>query len=292
MVKKDPIFIVGCPRSGTTILYKLLAGHPDLSWISLYTNKFPSHPGLSFFSKIFDVPFMGDKLWNNMGKFNLPRPVEGWNTWEYISETFSRMEPVTEEDITSEDENSFHSYIEKLKKFQMKERFLGKYARPAKIRYLSEIFPNSVFIHIMRDGRAVSNSLINKGWMDGVDHPKYFGDVKDDLVKEWKKYDKSVYALAAVRWKFAMDEIEKQKTKIQKNRLFELSYEQLAEEKNSVMKEIIEFSGLELDKKFLKRLDYFKVENRNWKWKEKWDNKEKVIVEDILDEYLKKYGYE
>ena len=29
-----PIFIVGVPRSGTTLLYHLLAQHPDVGWFS------------------------------------------------------------------------------------------------------------------------------------------------------------------------------------------------------------------------------------------------------------------
>ena len=34
-----PIFIVGAPRSGTTLLYDLLAQHPTLGWFSNYSLK-------------------------------------------------------------------------------------------------------------------------------------------------------------------------------------------------------------------------------------------------------------
>ena len=43
---EKPIFIVGVPRSGTTLLYTLLAQHKDLGWfsrdtmISLMTSEF------------------------------------------------------------------------------------------------------------------------------------------------------------------------------------------------------------------------------------------------------------
>src|SRR5690242_7881820 len=34
MLLDKPIFIVGAPRSGTTLLYDLMASHKDLAWFS------------------------------------------------------------------------------------------------------------------------------------------------------------------------------------------------------------------------------------------------------------------
>jgi len=36
---EKPIFVVGVPRSGTTLLYRLLGQHLDLGWFSQNTNK-------------------------------------------------------------------------------------------------------------------------------------------------------------------------------------------------------------------------------------------------------------
>ena len=38
---RAPIFIIGAPRSGTSVLYEKLARHPDLAWISNITKKVP-----------------------------------------------------------------------------------------------------------------------------------------------------------------------------------------------------------------------------------------------------------
>ena len=39
---KPPLFIVGCGRSGTTIVYELLCEHPDLAWFSNYAERWPA----------------------------------------------------------------------------------------------------------------------------------------------------------------------------------------------------------------------------------------------------------
>ena len=43
---KPPLFIVGCGRSGTTIVYELLCEHPDLAWFSNYAERWPALPQL------------------------------------------------------------------------------------------------------------------------------------------------------------------------------------------------------------------------------------------------------
>ncbi len=36
-----PIFIIGCPRSGTNTLYERMAAHPEVAYISNITKKTP-----------------------------------------------------------------------------------------------------------------------------------------------------------------------------------------------------------------------------------------------------------
>jgi len=95
-----PIFIVGSPNSGTSLLYELMASHPDLSWISQYDLRdwfskeyleflflrrrilkirnwkdFPNDIG-SRFTASFEIPFEGGHFWN---KF-IPKPWTDPNT--------------------------------------------------------------------------------------------------------------------------------------------------------------------------------------------------------------------
>ena len=53
-------------------------------------------------------------------------------------------------------------------KYQGKREFIAEYSGWSRIAFFNEIFPHCRFIHIVRDGRAVANSLLNvsywKGW--------------------------------------------------------------------------------------------------------------------------------
>ena len=48
---RSPIFIIGCGRSGTTIVYDLLCEHPDLAWFSNYAQRWPAVPQLAALSR-------------------------------------------------------------------------------------------------------------------------------------------------------------------------------------------------------------------------------------------------
>ena len=42
-----PIFIVGPHRSGTTLLYRLMAQHPEVGFFNMLNKRLPNHPRLA-----------------------------------------------------------------------------------------------------------------------------------------------------------------------------------------------------------------------------------------------------
>ena len=49
---KEPLFILGAPRSGTSLLYRTLALHPDAAWISNYGRRMPSMPQVACLNRV------------------------------------------------------------------------------------------------------------------------------------------------------------------------------------------------------------------------------------------------
>ena len=59
---KKPVFIIGCPRSGTTLLLDLLAAHEAFAWASHYTNHLSRFSILDLLNLVYEVPVLGRKL--------------------------------------------------------------------------------------------------------------------------------------------------------------------------------------------------------------------------------------
>jgi len=117
----EPIFIVGSPRSGTTLAVNLFATHPDLAnWSE------------------------GGRLWDPV-HYHDPDAEHYW----------------TAEDATPARMRRLHRWCEWYRQSQGKARFVNKHPRNSlRIGYLRRAFPDARFIHVIRDGRAVVSSIL------------------------------------------------------------------------------------------------------------------------------------
>ena len=166
---KNPIFIVGAPRSGTGIFYRTMANHPDLAWISNITKKFPS----SLFLTRIIMLFRDDH-----------RPTEANNVWQKF--TSGKDESLGRDDVTPAVRQFFHRIVRINLRLFNKPRFLNKCpGNSVRVEFLKEIFPDARFIHLIRDGRAASYSIMRSrlkhsgaywsvkppGWQDLMQRP-------------------------------------------------------------------------------------------------------------------------
>ena len=120
----DPIFVVGCSRSGTTVTYETLA----------------ATPGLLAFG--YEIPQFWDALWG-------PRT----NAWESEAAGAEHATPA------HRDAARRHFYA-RLGLGQVLEKTCINVMR---VPYLLRLFPNARFVFIHRDGRDNISSMID-GW--------------------------------------------------------------------------------------------------------------------------------
>lgn len=289
-VKKieKPVVIVGTGRNGSTIFQKTLSEHPQLSWLTGLANKFPAFPRLNrLVMMTISIPVIGN------GIKTILKPSEAYFFWEHYSKGFhlpcrdllaADVTPVVKENISLAMSKVITS---------KRDRLLLKITGWPRIGFLNEIFPDSKFIHIIRDGRAVVNSMINVDWWWGWRGPKNWrwGELPPQYDAEWKSHDRSFIALAAIEWKILMDAFEEAKKSLPAERILQIRYEDLCNHPEGVLREVLEFSELNWCAKFRNSIKAIKVQNKNFKWEHELSENQKSILTAVLNDHLKKYDY-
>lgn len=126
----QPIFLVGCHRSGTTLLRLILDSHPHISF----------GPEVPFLVEFVDR-ITGDQHWQNFSRYGFPK--EYW--LEQVATLFDRVKT---------------DYA----RTKGKQRWADKaprYAMPVDL--IAAMFPTCQIVHIIRDGRDVIASH-RDGW--------------------------------------------------------------------------------------------------------------------------------
>lgn len=153
------IFVVGCSRSGTTMLQVLLASHPDVK----------SFPETNFFWSA-----TGDRR-RILARFGLPTGLEA----KAIRHTIGLLNSKPLEHSTPRFFISFRSavakYISLLDAQAAKdEKSMWLEKTPlhvCRIRFIEEYVKSPLFVHMIRDGRDVVASICDRA----VKYPERFG---------------------------------------------------------------------------------------------------------------------
>ncbi len=297
-----PIFVIGAPRSGTTIFTVMFSYHPQLAWFSNYSNRFPRFPQLALASRIFDFPVLGPILFKERRPWILPHPTEGWNIWEHCSPAFrppipgnEAPKPPTEDDVTEDARRRIRRTIRDHMVWQSKPRFFTKYTEFPRIRYLNEVLPDCQFLHILRDGRAVANSIYNymlkRGWFTQSERESWERNWPEDLVQVYHDSSKSPVVFAGLVWLYFVNEILQEKNAISENRYLEVRYEELTEDSRQTMKKVADFCELDWNDTFKNYIDMFPLKSMNYKWRENLDGGQKELLNSALHDMLKSLNY-
>ncbi len=285
---REPIIIFGTGRSGTTIFHQMLSEHSELSWLSILCDRYPKKPYLNrLLMRLMEISPVEKIIRKKI------HPIEGYLFWEYYSKGFSSpCRDLTPHDVTIKKKDRIIRAMSLLTT-KKRNRLLLKITGWPRIGFLSEIFPDARFIHVIRDGRAVANSLINVGFWRGWGGPEKWrwGQLSSEYQKEWDSYNRSFIVLAAIQWKILMDATEKAKRYVDKSLIMEVRYEDLCSDPIPLFKKVAKFCRINFNNNFLKRLKQYDLRNTNYKYKQELTIPQQKELDAVLDSYLKRYGY-
>ena len=218
---------------------------------------------------------------------------ECYKFWDYHSKGFSAPHrDLLASDLSTKQKNSIVSIMSEL---ATKKRYrpLIKITGWPRLGFLDEVFDDAKFIHVIRDGRAVANSLINVEFWQGWGGPNTWrwGPLSKEHQEEWNQHNQSFIVLAAIQWKILMDAAEDAKKHIGTSRILEIKYEELCNNPVSLFKKTAEFCEIEWYDSFEQRLKKYNLKNTNNKYQHDLSIQQQKALNSVLDDYLKKYGY-
>lgn len=280
----NPIVIVGTTHSGSTILYRLLAYHPDLAWFSQFSLRdglLPGRRGIPL-SSLYDVyarkihrhPWSKDTHTSILGKILLkvlpaPNSIHGlWKDYAFPdldNRTYHRSDSAIVKDRVV-------SLVDRALIDQKKSRFLTKghsiiNALPAMV----EIFPQVCFIHIVRDGKAVAVSPI----------PTYPRGSKEalEIVKNRASY-----------WRTTVERIQEIESEIGAGRVCTVRYEDLCRDVHGTILSVLNWCNLAKPEKILKWIpDSIRITNH--RRIAATPENERESISGVLKDVLPLYGY-
>lgn len=141
---RGPIFISGCNRGGTTILSRLLAAHPDVH-------------------NVGRGPF-------NEGQYVWRQQFPDWSRHRWALPPWRWYLRRTEVDATPKRVKFFREEFARV--VPGERRMLEKTpANAVRIPFINAVFPDCIFVHIIRDGRHTTASLMARGvWLPFAPH--------------------------------------------------------------------------------------------------------------------------
>lgn len=163
-----------------------------------------------------------------------------------------------------------------------------------RIGYLAELFPNARFVHLVRDGRAVANSLLQVPWWHGWKGPENwrFGPLPPDYREEWEQFERSFVALAAIEWKMIMDAVDSSRVEVRADQLLQVQYEELCSSPRPTMSRILQHIGLAMEPVLDRAMTRDPLRSRNAKWREDLGPHNARVVTSVLEGALGAHGYE
>jgi len=297
-----PIIFTGNGRSGSTMMFELFSTHEDLGWISNYSQSYPSIPQLNIAARAFDNNFIflrGETKQHHkiypMNRF-FPRPTEGWPYWEnFVGEKFSKQY-LTEMTATTKEVNDLRDSFTKILKYQGKKRLTIKVTGPTRIEFLHSIFPDAHFIHTIRDGRAVVNSLMKVDfWAQkgGFDKPFWTNGFKEEYEDIWLSSGKNPIVLAALQWKNIIEIGQQESKLLNSDNYTEIRYEDFMKTPHDSLSSLFEQTNLCDSTRAHSFLEQrIKPSNMNYKFKDNFDKKTLDMLNELLGDILVELGYE
>ena len=272
---KAPVFVLGCPRSGTTLLYHMLLSAGNFA---VYRAE----------SQVFNLlePRFGD-----LGvPRNRQRMLEAWQRSSLFTRTGLDAETIRNE-VMAKCRNA-GDFLRIVMEAMAREQGVERWAdctpdHLLALRRIKQTIPNALVVHIIRDGRDVALSLERQHWIRPF---------------PWDR-GKELFT-AALYWEWVVNRGREAGQELGSDYV-EVHYEDLVGNPSSVLTDLGEFIGQDLDYERIEKVGIgsvsrpnssFSKESRDFRpvarWRERIEEDQLRDIEFLIGGTLQSLGYE
>lgn len=160
--KYSPVFVIGTPRSGSTVLYQLITHYLDMLYVNNFINLAREAPFIGF---LFNQCLFNRKQHNsfnskygNTTKDGLIAPNEGlfWYKWLPKDRHF-----VLESELTEKQKQDFKDSFNAIMNKYRKPLLIKNLSFSLRLKLIKELFPKAKIIYLKRDNIEAIQSVIN-----------------------------------------------------------------------------------------------------------------------------------
>lgn len=237
--------------------------------------------------RILDSGTRGGRVKRNIinrkgGKLHI-RPVEAETLYDRAG--FRHDIKTTEDDYDPEVDRRFRKTVENHLRWARRPRFVSKQtANNQRYRLLNRMFPDALFIHLIRDGRAVANSIRGQRWLDVID----LWWLEEKATRHVDQYEEPI-ELCGLHWQRNLEELLLAKDLLGE-RYLEIRYEDLIDDVHRIVKQVLKFGDLDTSATYFDFLPQ-KLPNMNNKWRDDLSQKQIDALQRVIGPSLQMLGY-
>ncbi len=285
--RSSVLFIVGCGRSGTTVLYETLASHSATAWCSTWTDRI-GHPSLAVANPLFE--------WSRRARVAgpvrrwLPRPSEGYGQWDSALALAPNdtLRPAAGSLATASRRHAVERMVDRYCSFGSGEAFINKNTSNARrLDLLDALVPDCIVLHVLRHPLDTISSILSVAWWPSLQlwtrHGRCPASFGTDPTRQAE--------LAAELWLAEVGQARADGQKLGPHRYFEVGYESFVTAPAAEIAPILARLNLDpMDAHFAAALDRVRASSVGT-WRDRLDARQQHAAWSVVESVAGSVGY-
>lgn len=246
---EKPIFFIGAPRGGTSIAVELFGRHPEVA------------------------------NWSEAGR-----------VWDAQYEDPSVDHAWGAERATARERRRLHTTFSLFRLGKGRPRFVNKHPRNSvRLPFVETVFPDALFVHVIRDGRAVAASIVHEMRTKEARQGLPLGGFCKP--PRWRDYvDEEAVSQAALIWR-DVTTIVREHFHGRHENYVEIRYDELCADPRAVVGDLWRRAGFRVGEDVILALPE-RLDLNDHKWRTRLDGQARERLEALLRPSLETLGYD